>query len=76
MTTQTLHSSAFPIRGIAQIIGFFTALAQAFAVASNAQARFDEIQQLQALSDADLARRGIKRDDIVRHVYADLMGAA
>ena len=76
MTTQTLHSSAFQIRGIAQILGFFTALAKAFALASNAQARFDEIQHLQALTDGDLAQRGIKRDDIVRHVYSDLMGAA
>ncbi len=27
-----------------------------------------EIEELQALSDAELARRGLKRDDIARHV--------
>lgn len=34
-------------------------------------ARTDEIRALHAKSDADLARMGLERDNIVRHVYRD-----
>ena len=73
MATQILSpiSSNHPI--LAQVGGFFAALARAFAMAKNAEARFDEIQALQALSDAELGRRGIARDNIIRHVYADML---
>jgi hypothetical protein len=30
------------------------------------------VRRLQALSDAELAKRGIARDDIVRHVFAEV----
>ena len=33
--------------------------------------RVRKVQALHSLSDAELARRGLKRDDIVRHVYGD-----
>ena len=36
------------------------------------QARVDEIRRLQALSDAQLAERGLARHEIVHHVYRDL----
>ena len=36
-----------------------------------AQARTDRIQAYHAMSDAELAARGIAREDIVRHVYRD-----
>jgi hypothetical protein len=75
MTTQTYQTFAAPIRILAPVGAFIATLARAVALSGNAQARFDEIQRLQSLSDADLAGRGIARDDIVRHVYADLMGA-
>ncbi len=35
--------------------------------------RYRKIQHLQAKTDAELAAIGLKRDDIVRHVYTDLM---
>jgi hypothetical protein len=73
MATQTLSPISAPISLLAQAGGFLAAFARAFALAKNAEARFDEIQALQALSDAELARRGIARDNIVRHVYADLL---
>ncbi|MDA0962095.1 MAG: DUF1127 domain-containing protein [Proteobacteria bacterium] len=34
-------------------------------------ARVHRIEALQRLSDAELARRGIRREDIIRHVFAD-----
>lgn len=73
MATQTLSPVSIPHSIPAQVGGFFAAIARAFAAAKNAEARFDEIRALQALSDAELARRGIARDAIVRHVYADLL---
>lgn len=36
-----------------------------------AHARTNEINALQDMSDAELARRGIQRDQIIRHVYRD-----
>lgn len=73
MTTQTIQAP-IALPRVALWIGTFVAnLGHALAMASGAQARFDEIQRLQALSDAQLATRGLKRDEIVRHVYADLM---
>ncbi|NKX43643.1 hypothetical protein [Roseicyclus persicicus] len=75
MTTQTLPLSAIPSRGTAPVAAFFRALARAVALGSNAQARFDRVQRLQALSDDELARIGLKRDDIVRHVFADAFDA-
>jgi hypothetical protein len=73
MTTQTLNNPVFAPRFVLSIVAFFAEIAKAFAFASGAQARFDEIQRLQALSDAELSRLGIARDAIVRHVYGDLL---
>ncbi|MBF9058213.1 DUF1127 domain-containing protein [Rhodobacterales bacterium HKCCSP123] len=72
MATQTLHAPARPLRLAAPVTGFFAALARAVAFSSGAQARYDRVHRLQALSDAELARRGIARDDIVRHVFAEV----
>ncbi len=35
------------------------------------QSRADQIQRLQGKSDAELARMGLRREDIVRHVFRD-----
>lgn len=34
--------------------------------------RVQQVEKLQAMSDDELAQRGLKRDDIARHVYRDL----
>lgn len=73
MSTQTLNTPFFAPRFVGSIMAFFGGIAKAFAFASGAQARFDEIQRLQALDDAELSRLGITRDAIVRHVYGDLL---
>ena len=39
-----------------------------------AQGRVREIERLQSLSDAELAKRGIARDQIVHHVFRDTIG--
>ena len=73
MTTQALNTPLFALRPAASMIAFFVSFAKALAFASDAQSRLDEIQRLQALSDAELAQRGIARDAIVRQVYRDLL---
>ena len=36
-----------------------------------ANSRIEKVNALQALSDEQLAKRGLKREDIVRYVFAD-----
>jgi uncharacterized protein YjiS (DUF1127 family) len=36
---------------------------------AEADGRVRRVQQLQAMSDAELAKRGLKRDEIVHHVF-------
>ena len=50
---------------------FFTGLGNGMAAYIERNARTDEILRYQNMSDADLAARGIAREDIVRHVYRD-----
>lgn len=73
MTTKALKTPLFALRAVGAMVAFFATLTKALAFASGAQGRFDEIQRLQALSDADLAQRGIARDAIVRQVCRDLL---
>jgi uncharacterized protein YjiS (DUF1127 family) len=40
--------------------------------ASSNSARLQKVEMLNAKSDAELAEMGIKRDDIVHHVFRDL----
>jgi uncharacterized protein YjiS (DUF1127 family) len=72
MATQTLHAPSIPLRLAAPVTAFFAALARAMAISAGAQGRYDEVLRLQSLSDAELAERGIEREDIVRHVFKDV----
>ncbi|SHM02635.1 protein of unknown function [Roseovarius litoreus] len=49
-----------------------TALALGFEAHAHRASRRNQIEALEAMSDAELARIGLRRDDIVRHVYGDL----
>ncbi|PJE35490.1 hypothetical protein CVM52_16870 [Pseudooceanicola lipolyticus] len=50
----------------------WTALAQGFAAYVEARSRTAQIERLNAKSDAELAKLGIKRDEIPRYVFRDL----
>ncbi|MGP1358135.1 hypothetical protein [Roseicyclus sp.] len=69
MTTATLRTAPFRFARVGEA---FAILARAIAAARGAQARLDRMQRLSALSDAELARRGLAREDIARHVFADM----
>lgn len=47
-------------------------ISAALAVNSSAEARFREVQRLQAMSDVELSHLGIPRDRIVHHVFRDI----
>jgi len=66
MTTTTTNAAFAGQRPsiLSRIGGFFIAYAEK-------QSRADQIAELKALSDEELARRGLTRDSIVHHVFAD-----
>lgn len=51
---------------------FFSALGSALLVSSAYTSRVQDFQALHAKSDEELAELGIKRDEIVHHVFQDL----
>ena len=57
---------------IAAIGAFFAAIGNAMIAASSNSSRLNKVEMLNAKSDAELAKMGIKRDDIVHHVFRDL----
>jgi len=49
---------------------FFSALGNGLVAMAENNSKMKQIRALEALSDADLAKRGIKREDIARHVLS------
>ncbi len=45
------------------------AIVRSMTAIAEADSRVRRVQQLQAMSDAELAERGISRDEIVHHVF-------
>lgn len=54
---------------------FIAALARGINAQARVQARRDQIEALEAKSDAELDRMGIRRDQIAYHVFKDLFYA-
>jgi uncharacterized protein YjiS (DUF1127 family) len=50
---------------------FLALIGEALVSFGEGQARIRQVDALQALSDAELAQRGIRRQDIARLVFAD-----
>jgi uncharacterized protein YjiS (DUF1127 family) len=73
MATQTtnLHPPAFSL--LSFIRTFFSGLGRAIIVAAENASRMKRIEVLNAMTDEELQERGLKREDIVRHVFQDLM---
>lgn len=53
--------------------GFFRALGAAIISISEANSRVRHVEALTALSDEQLKARGLRREDIVRHVFSDAL---
>jgi len=52
--------------------GVFESFTHAIAINATAQERMDRVAHLNGLTDAQLAAQGLKREDIVHHVFRDL----
>lgn len=57
----------------ATIAAFFSQLGDVMTVAMESNPRLRRVHALQALNDDELAARGLKREDIVRHVFHDFL---
>ena len=57
----------------AGIASFSANVARSVVAASSGQARIDEAARLRSKTDAELAELGIKRDEIIHHVFRDVM---
>ncbi|HBB85077.1 MAG TPA: hypothetical protein DC031_17855 [Sulfitobacter sp.] len=78
----TYQSTAHPAHSVSPLEGlrragaglrrFFAGIGHGIMMGSTAHRRFEQVQILQAKSDEELAAMGIKRDDIVHHVFKDL----
>lgn len=70
MAHTTVHPAvSFPVLG--HIGRFFAAFGKGLVSIGESSSRYRKIEALQALSDAELAKRNIRREDIVRIVFAD-----
>ena len=76
MTYQTPTAPASlggTVNGLAAHIGgFFRTLGRAIEINSTASKRLETVRRLQGKTDVELAAIGIKREDIVHHVFKDL----
>lgn len=62
-TTQAADRSA--------IYNFFAAIGTALVNMAEANSKMREMQRLHAMSDEELASKGLTRADIARHVFSD-----
>lgn len=60
-------AKSFSFRAVLSAVGAF------FVRITEVQSRSAAVQELQGMSDRQLADLGIKREDIVRRVFADMM---
>ena len=69
-TTQTAVSVRSPLAVLTRsLAAIFTGLINL----AEANPRYLQLQKLQALSDEQLAKKGLKREDIVMHVFGHWM---
>ncbi len=68
------HSETRPfLDGIAaRIAGGFASLGRALVATAETHSRIEQVKRLDAMSDAELKARGIRRDQIVHHVFRDI----
>ncbi|CUH54017.1 DUF1127 domain-containing protein [Shimia sp. R11_0] len=72
MALTDTHSSA-PLSLGKILAAPFVAIGNFLVAMMENNSRVQHVQALNALSDAELAERGLKRDDIVAHVFRDMM---
>ncbi|CUH75129.1 DUF1127 domain-containing protein [Tropicibacter naphthalenivorans] len=66
-----VHTAIAPIGN--PIAHFFEWVFQGLVRIGEANSRMQKVERLQALSDDQLAKMGLKRENIVQHVFGDIM---
>lgn len=69
--THTAINPAQSVSVLTLLAAPFTAIGRGLIRLAETNSRAKEVRFLKSLSDAELANRGIMREDIVRHVYND-----
>ena len=67
------HGSDFPHRVFEGVKSFFAMVGTALVLAGTTNHRLHEVERLNAKSDDQLATMGIRREDIVRYVFRDML---
>lgn len=71
--TTTSHGFEIAHSVLSRIKSFFTAIGQGLMSVAEANQRVQLVERLNAKSDAELAQMGIRREDIVRYVFRDML---
>ncbi|WP_227267372.1 DUF1127 domain-containing protein [Roseobacter weihaiensis] len=71
--THSTPADALPHRLLAGIKALFATFGRAMIAAASANRRVKLAEQLQDKSDQELAALGIRREDIVRYVFRDML---
>ncbi|MAC77181.1 MAG: DUF1127 domain-containing protein [Rhodobacteraceae bacterium] len=67
--TQTTQSAGV----LSAVQNFFSTIGHALVAVAEANPRMKKVQALQRMTDEELAARGLKREDIVRVVFHDVL---
>ena len=74
MTTTAINARSSVLTGArAQLDRFFSSVGQGFNAYLESQGRVEEIERLSSMSDKQLAEMGLRREDIPRYVFRDLI---
>ena len=65
-------SQTQPHSFLERIGDFFTSLFNSIDLAASANVRIAQMEKLNAKSDEDLMKMGLRREDIARHVFRDV----
>ena len=72
MATLTTNITLAPSKFRGWLASFGASLVTGFEAHAYKASRRDQIDTLEAKTDAELARMGLRRDQIIHHVYRDL----
>jgi hypothetical protein len=71
MAVTAHHTAPSVFDTLAYLAKPFAALGRALIAIGDRNSRYNSLNQLMALSDAELAERGLKRDQLVRRTFSD-----
>ncbi len=71
MALTATHTGAAGESALSGIKRFFAALGRGLIAIGESHPRMKRLERLQGLSDQELAKMGLKREDIPRYVFSD-----